>query len=82
MIGMYLIFFYDLMSFMLGDIIINFLMIFYFYDIIILWYYNLYGLCIYIFDFYKKICSVLFFKFLYECNVLRFFCLKYIYIRI
>lgn len=61
MIGMYLIFFYDLMSFMLGDIIINFLMIFYFYDIIILWYYNLYGLFLYrnkcgfyIFDFYKK----------------------------
>lgn len=47
MIGMYLIFFYDLMSFMLGDIIINFLMIFYFYDIIILWYYNLYGLFLY-----------------------------------
>lgn len=35
MTGMYLILFYDLMSLMLGDITINFLMISYFYDITI-----------------------------------------------
>lgn len=35
MTGMYLILFHDLMSLMLGDITINFLMISYFYDITI-----------------------------------------------
>lgn len=82
MTGMYLILFHDLMSLMLGDITINFLMISYFYDITISWHHNLYGLRIYIFDPYKKICSVLSFKSLHECNVPRFFCLKYIYTRI
>lgn len=47
MTGMYLILFHDLMSLMLGDITINFLMISYFYDITISWHHNLYGLFLY-----------------------------------
>lgn len=54
MTGMYLILFHDLMNPMPGDITIIFLMISYFYDITISWHHNLYGLCIYIFDPYKK----------------------------
>lgn len=61
MTGMYLILFHDLMSPMLGDITIIFLMISYFYDITISWHHNLYGLFLYrnkcgsyIFDPYKK----------------------------
>lgn len=44
MTGMYLILFHDLMSPMLGDIAIIFLMISYCYDITISWHRNLYGL--------------------------------------
>lgn len=47
MTGMYLILIHDLMSPMLGDITIIFLMISYFYDITISWHHNLYGLFLY-----------------------------------